>query len=97
MGAIPKHITDTLKQIVEQVSGKISDNEIELVPEYMIKGSGILYCLSSDNRTFIKITRGAKIYIVQENYDVNNKTLVYTYGGDIILVDPDEIEKIGFD
>tara|TARA_R110002012_G_scaffold257656_1_gene437944 strand:- start:3699 stop:3992 length:294 start_codon:yes stop_codon:yes gene_type:complete len=97
MGAIPKHITDRLKQIVSQVSGKIEDPEKELIAEYRIKGSGIMYCLMSDNRNFCKITRGARIYIIQENYDINNRTLIYTHYGDIVLIEPDEIEKIGYD
>ncbi len=97
MGSIPKHITDRLKQIVGQVSGKIEDSDLGLVEEHKIKGTGIMYCLMSDNRTFTKVTRGVTIYIIEENYDIKNRTLVYTVYGDIVLLEPEEIEMIGHD
>jgi tricorn protease-like protein len=97
MGGIPDHITKRLKLIVEQTSGKIEDNEQELVVSFKIKGTGATYCLLSDNRTFVKVERGTTVYVVQENYSTDGKTLIYSQNGDILLVDPDELVEIGFD
>ena len=97
MGGIPEHITERLKLIIAQTSGKIEDKEAELIPEHKIRGTGAVYCLLTDNRTFVKLERGTSIYIVQEKYDIYGKTLVYSVSGDIILIEPDEIQEIGFD
>tara|TARA_R110001583_G_scaffold192350_1_gene358723 strand:+ start:571 stop:861 length:291 start_codon:yes stop_codon:yes gene_type:complete len=94
---VPEYITDKLKKIISQTSGKLENSEDELIPRYKINGFGVLYCLSTDNRTFIKVNRGIEIYVVEHNYNNLGKDLIYTYYGDIILIDPDEIEPIGFD
>ncbi len=94
---IPKHISERLKQIVGQVSGKIEDDTLNLIPEYKIKGTGAIYCLLTDNRSFIKVERGISVYIIEENYGYYNKSLVYSLNGDIILIDFEELEEIGFD
>ena len=94
---VPEHITDKLKKIISQTSGKLDNPEEDLIPRYRVKGSGVLYCLLTDNRTFIKVARGIEIYVVEHNYNNLGKDLVYTYYGDIILIDPDEIESVGFD
>ena len=97
MGGIPEHITKRLKLIVEQTSGKIEDSDQELIESHKIRGTGAMYCLLSDNRTFVKIERGSTVYIVQDNYSIDGKTLIYSVNGDIILIDPDELVEIGFD
>ena len=56
-----------------------------------------MYCLQSDNRTFIKVLRGVEVYIIEKNYNNIGKTLVYTYYGDIILIEHEQLEEIGFD
>ena len=45
MGA-HKKLSEVLKNIVRQISGKLEDFEGALYSEYMIIGSGIIYCLS---------------------------------------------------
>lgn len=95
--SIPKHITDKLKKIVTQTSGKIEDFDGELIPRHRIVGKGAMYCLQSDNRTFIKVLRGVEVYIIEKNYNNIGKTLVYTYYGDIILIEHEQLEEIGFD
>ncbi|HBY69720.1 MAG TPA: hypothetical protein DEG69_19465 [Flavobacteriaceae bacterium] len=92
-----KTLTDKLKNIVRQISGKLEDFEGSLYPESMIIGSGILYCLSADNKTFVKVERGISVYIVTHNYDTQGRSLVYTVHGDIIVIDPEELKEIGFD
>ena len=89
-------ITKKLKKIVSQISGKPEPDK-PLEPEYNIKGKGYLYCMSVDNRTLIKINRGQVVYIVQHKYDIIGRTLIYTYFGEIALIDPEELEKIGFE
>ena len=96
MGA-PKHITKRLKLIVNQSAGKIENpEETEMIPEHIIKGSGVIYCLLTDNRTFVKVCRGITVYVIQEKYGINEHNLVYTQYGEIILIDPREMEEIGF-
>ena len=97
MGGIPEHITKRLKLIVEQTSGKIEDSDQDLIESHKIRGNGAMYCLLSDNRTFVKVERGTTVYVVQENYTIDGKTLIYSENGDIILINPDEIIEIGFD
>jgi len=97
MGSIPKHITERLKRIVEQTSGKTEDFVQELIPAYVIKGNGPMYCLLTDNRTFVKVERGITVYVVEENYSSDGKTLIYSINGDILLIEDEQIELIGFD
>ncbi len=94
---IPKKISDRLKAIVDQVSGKIDEETVDLIEKYTIRGSGHIYCLLTDNRNFVKITRGIEVYLVDENYDNLNKALIYTCTGDIVFIDMEELILIGFD
>ena len=90
-------LTERIKRVIRQISGKVSDTEVELLPEYRIKGSGVLYCLSVDNKKFVKVARGISAYIIEEDYDTQMRTLIYTLYGDIVLIEPEEIEEIGFE
>lgn len=91
-------LTLKLESLIKQISGKFDkDNPAELFPEYQIKGKGAIYCLSADNRSFVKISRGIAVYVVQEEYDTQGRTLIYTYYGDIVVIDPKELIEIGFD
>jgi hypothetical protein len=90
-------ISTTLRNLIRQISGKIRESDGELLPEYIIKGRGIIYCPAADARKFIKISRNIGVYLVSENYDTQGRSLVYTHYGDLILIDPEELEKIGFD
>ena len=92
-------LTERIKRIIRQISGKLSetDKEAGLIPESRVRGTGMLYCLSVDNRKFVKVTRGVSVYVVTENYDTQMRTLVYTLYGDIVLIESEEIEEIGFE
>ena len=94
--ALSDYITDKLKRIVSQISGK-PDKDYPLIPEYVIKGKGVIYCLAPDMRSFSKAERGTPVYVVVKNYNNTGKALIYTYAGDILLIEPEEIEEIGFD
>ena len=90
-------ISATLQNLLRQISGKVKETDGELYPEYMIKGRGALYCPAADGRKFVKISRNIGVYLVSENYDTQGRSLVYTHYGDLILIDPEELEEIGFD
>jgi len=96
MGA-HKKLSEVLKNIVRQISGKLEDFEGALYSEYMIIGSGIIYCLSADNKSFVKVERGVSVYVVADNYDTQGRSLVYTIHGDIVVIEPEEMSEIGFD
>jgi len=99
---IPKHISDRMKQIIAQTTGKFDNDkdeefEFDLLPEYNIKGTGIIYCTITDNRTFVKIERGTGVYIIEENFNQLGKHLVYCMNGEIVLIEQEQLEKIGYD
>lgn len=87
---------DKLKQIVNQFAGKVSEDEIP-VPEYVIKGTGNMFCFCPSKRMFVKIVRGTKAFIVDETLNFSKKVLIYTFNGDLVEIDPDELEYTGFD
>ena len=44
-----------------------------------------------------KVYRGVKAYILYENYDHYNRTLIYTINGDIVCIEPKELLHTGYD
>jgi len=90
-----EQLTDRIKSISGQISGDVKDVE-KLFPEYHIKGTGESFFFSYIDRNFVKLARGMKIFIVAEKFDIKGKTLVYTITHELILIDPDEIEYLGF-
>ena len=46
---------------------------------------------------FVKIVRGTKAFIVDETLHFSKKVLIYTFNGDLVEIDPDELEYTGFD
>jgi len=88
--------TELVKQLVKQVSGKLTEEDI-LIPEVAIKGSGEIWCWDPVNRIHKKIYRGVKAYILYENYDHHNRTLIYTLNGEMVCVEPDDILHTGYD
>ena len=90
-------LTDKIKKVIRLIAGKLSDTDGPLLPEYKIKGSGIIYCLSADNRKFVKVSRGISAYIIEEFYDTQMRTLIYTIYGDMVLIEHEQLELIGFE
>jgi len=90
-------LTEKLKNIVKQVSGKMKDFEGDLYVEYKVRGDGILFCLSADSKSFVRIVRGVGAHIICENYDLVGRTLIYTHFGDIVLIEPEELIELGYD
>ena len=60
--------TELVKRIIKQVSGDLSEGD-ELVPEVAIDGSGEVWLWDPAHRTHRKIYRGAKAFVLYENYD----------------------------
>jgi len=90
-------LANIIKQISRQLSGKLDPSEDFLLPEYKIKGTGDIYCWSIADRIFTKITRNTAAYLISENYDELGRSLVYTFSNEVILIDPKELEYIGYD
>tara|TARA_A100001515_G_scaffold142031_1_gene140025 strand:+ start:155 stop:442 length:288 start_codon:yes stop_codon:yes gene_type:complete len=85
-----------VKKIIKQISGNVDEND-ELIPEVGIVGSGDIWCWDPIGKTHKKIYRGVKAFVLYVNYDSFGRTLIYTHGGDMVCIDPDELFYIGFD
>jgi hypothetical protein len=57
---------DLIKQLIKQISGNLTEDD-ELIPEVAIKGSGEIWCYDPTGRTFKRIYRGVKAYVLREN------------------------------
>jgi hypothetical protein len=87
-----------IKQIVRQFSGTILEDEVEaLIPEYAIIGTGYIFCFEPSKRCFVKINRGSKAFIVDEAVNNAGRVLIYTFNGELVEIDPDELLYTGFD
>lgn len=88
--------TEHIKKIIKQISGNFEEIN-ELIPEVGILGSGDIWCWDPTIKSHKKLYRGIKAFIIYENYDSFGRTLIYTHGGDMVCIDPDELFYIGFD
>ena len=88
--------SDFLKDLMAQIAGN-PDPDKELIPEYGIRGVGEIWCYDPTNRNFILINRNIKVFVLAENYDYMGRSLVYTIGGELICIDPEELIATGFD
>ena len=87
--ATKKEITERLKLITKQISGKAEKDDEETIKSYHIKGNGPGFFLSYIDRTFVKIERQTEAFIVV-------KSLVYTYSHELIIIDEEELQYIGY-
>ena len=81
---------DLIKQLIKQISG-------DLTEQVAINGSGEIWCWDPINRIHKKIYRGLKAFIIYENYDHYNRTLIYTLNGDMVCIEPDKLIHTGYD
>ena len=88
--------TEYFKQLLDQIAGKPNE-DMPLIPEYCINGSGTIWCYDPAERNLKKVNRGTIVYVLKENYDYKGRTLVYTITGLTICVEPEEISLKGFD
>jgi hypothetical protein len=88
-------IQKKLKIILRLSSGKLKETD-ELVQEAIITGKGSIWCYDPFDKTVVKLERGINVYILQEKYDSNERTLIYCTNGDILCIEPEELIMIGF-
>ena len=91
-----KKIKSIIEKLMNQMAGEVDSDEL-LVPEYGINGTGDLYCLEYNARSYVKISRGQKAYMLDDNRDDLNRVLIYTTCGRIIEIDIDELIYTEFD
>ena len=95
-----KSIKDTkaklVKRLIKQISGELTEEDT-LIPEVAIDGSGEIWLWDPAHRTHRKVYRGVKAFILYENYDNFGRTLIYTLGGDMVCIDPNELIHTGYD
>jgi hypothetical protein len=94
--AIKEKRAKRLKTILRQIAGKVSEKDDELIPPVIIKGKGEILCYSPTKKSFIKIYRGTKAYIVDDTIDKNGRILIYTNSNHYVAIEKEEIEEIGF-
>ncbi len=97
MGTDTEDITKLLKRLIKQLSGKVEQSDGDLTPEYRIIGHGHIWCWAPSSRKMVKITRNTAAYVIEHNASEDGKVMIYTAFGDVVLIDPNEIELIGFD
>ena len=97
---ITKEALRILKLAAKQFNGSIPYEEnledIELIPEVGIGGTGNLFCYSPDSKSFINIKRGQKAVIL-DDYDESDEVLIYTYDGFVVIIHVDNLIFTGFD
>jgi hypothetical protein len=88
--------TARLKDILKQISGEASELEGDLIPQMAIKGRGHVHCYNPSSREFVSVTRGTKVFIIEEENELG-KVLIYTYQGHVVEIEAKELIHIGFD
>ena len=84
------------KKLIKQISGKIDEKDGELLPEYIIKGKGHIWCYQPTVRKMLRISRNIKVYILSDEEDALGRVLVYTSIGDVIAIEKDELFETGY-
>ena len=78
------------------MSGQLDQDDEEIIPYHYIKGDGDGFFLSYIDKSFVKVARKSEVFIVSENIDNRGRYLVYTYSHELIIIDKEELEYIGF-
>ena len=87
-----------IQQIVRQFSGSLTEEDTcDLIPEYVIKGEGHIFCFYPSKKMMVRIMRGTKAFIVDETVNGAGRLLIYTFNGDLVEIEPDELQYTGFD
>jgi hypothetical protein len=88
--------SEFVKQLMKQISGELTEEDV-LIPEVAIDGHGEIWCWDPTTRMHKKIYRGIKAFIIQEEFDDAGRTLIYTHGGDMVCIEPEELLHTGYD
>jgi|TARA_B100000287_G_scaffold393029_1_gene405914 hypothetical protein len=94
-------LAEKIKLAVRQLNGTLDyegvDRESQLIPEVAISGTGHIFCFSPGKKSFVKISRGIKGYIIKTVEGTLDKYLVYTWDGYLVEIDDSELIFTGFD
>jgi hypothetical protein len=96
MAVSREYIKDFITKVIRQIGGDLNEDE-EVVPEYGIVGNGIMFCAEYGSRSFVKITRGQKAWVVDHELDDLDRILIYTQCGKIVKIDHEEVIYTGYD
>ena len=84
-----------IEQIIRQITGKKLDESVSMISPAMIKGSGIIFLWAPTKKTFMKVNRGIRVYVVSYEMDEKDRILIYD-GFNLLAIHPDDLEEIGF-
>ena len=84
-----------IEQIVRQITGKKLDSSTNMITPAMIKGSGIIFLWAPTKKTFMKVNRGIRVYVVSYEMDEKDRILIYD-GFNLLAIHPDDLDEIGF-
>ena len=84
-----------IEQIIRQITGKKLDESVNMISPAMIKGSGIIFLWAPTKKTFMKVNRGIRVYVVSYEMDEKDRILIYD-GFNLLAIHPDDLEEIGF-
>tara|TARA_Y100000592_G_scaffold12164_1_gene17092 strand:- start:2240 stop:2524 length:285 start_codon:yes stop_codon:yes gene_type:complete len=84
-----------LKEVISQLNGDI-DEDAKLHPEYAIKGTGHLYCYQPHTKSFVRIYKNQKVFLISDDRD-DNKFLIYTTCGKLVTIEPELLIFTEFD
>ena len=84
------------KNLVKQITGTLRYDDGELVPYHYIIGVGTIWCYHPSTKAMIRLVRGTKLYVLDMEQGDDHQCLAYTDSRNIIIIDKDEIEEIGF-
>ena len=87
---------ELVKRLLKQIAGNVTEDD-ELIPEVGIRGHGDIWCWYPSARIHRKISRGVKAFVLYENFDIRGRTLIYTYGGDMVCIEPSDLLATGYD
>ena len=85
-----KKIKDVAVLITKQIGGS-PDEDSEMIADHGIKGNGIMYCYEFNTKIHVKVSRGQKVWIIDNEKDWLNRVLIYTSCGRIVEIDFDEL------
>jgi len=83
-------------QIVKQFTGKFDEIKGELAPVALIKGKGDIWCYHITKQRHIKLYRGTRVVIIDNEQDELGRVLVLTQSKDLVAIHPDDLIEIGF-
>ena len=97
---LTESLVERIKLAAAQLNGRIPykkqeeiDN-IKLIPEIAIKGTGYIFCYQAETKSFVKVERGQKALIIE---DRNDTYLIYTFDGFLVQINKEDVIDTGFD